>query len=250
MTPNETRHSKLKTRIGEAERRFVRLFNGKTGRDVEYDFACRNILGGESKILNVGGCESLLSLMLAKRGFKVTVFDFRSYPESHPNLTSIKGDFLENELPDDSFDYVMLISTIEHIGFGSYQAPHYENGDIKAISEVKRVLSSDGRAILTFPFNDKHKVIEGLERWYDVDRVKQLFQDMYILKEEHWIPETKIFGRSFKWKPGTLREAQTSFENHNCQRHCQSIACYVVSNNPPAQSDTFFRIYDWNREGT
>lgn len=237
-------HGRLKVRIREAERRFLRLFNFKSGRDVEYDFAHRNVFGDGVKILDVGGCESLLPLMLAKRGFEVTVYDFRRYTESHSNLTTIEGSFLENKLPDDSFDYVILISTIEHIGFGSYQAPCYGDGDMKAMAEVKRVLSPSGRAILTFPFTLEHTVLEGFERWYDVNRVRQLFQDMYILKEEHWVPELKALGRWIKWKPGTLREAQISFE------HCgyQSVACYVVSLNPPNQSETFFHICDLNKQ--
>jgi len=139
----------------------------------------------------------------------------------------------------------MLISTIEHIGFGSYQAPCYEDGDMKAMREVKRVLSSIGRAILSFPFTLEHTVLECFERWYDVNRVQQLFQDMYILKEEHWIPEMKALGRWIKWKPGTLQEAQASFEDYNCQ----SIACYVVSLNPLNQFETFFSICDFNRQG-
>jgi SAM-dependent methyltransferase len=245
LLSSEILHSRLKVRIREAERRFLRLFNCKSSRDVEYDFAHRNVFGDGLKILDIGGCESLLPLMLAKRGFKVTVYDFRHYTESHPNLTSIAGSFLENKLPDDCFDYVILVSTIEHIGFGSYQAPRYEDGDMKAMTEVKRLLSPDGRTILTFPFTDKHTVLEGFERWYDTNRVKELFQDMYILKEEHWVPEIKALGRWIKWKPGTLREAQTSLEDCDSQ----SIACYVVSLNPPNQSETFFHICNLNKQG-
>ncbi len=246
ISADESKHSKLKARTRECARRYVRLFNCKSSRDVEYDFVYRNVFGDKVKILNIGGCDSLFPLMLAKRGFKVTVYDFRSYTESHPNLTSIEGDFLENTLPDDSFDCAIMISTIEHIGFGSYRAPQHKDGDMKAMSEVKRILSPNGRAILTFPFTQKHRLIEGFERWYDAERVKRLFQGMYILKEEHWVPEIKLFGHWIKWRPGTLKEAQTSFEIHNCQ----SVACYVVSLNPPDQSETSFHIYDLNKQGT
>lgn len=114
------------------------------------------------------------------------------------------------------------------------------------MEEIKRVLFPKGRAILTFPFTQKHKIIEGFERWYDVERVKQLFQGMYILKEEHWVPEIKAFGRWVKWKMGTLYEAETSFEDYNCQ----SIACYVVSLNPPEQVEMFFHIWDFNNKET
>jgi SAM-dependent methyltransferase len=242
FSSSEAKQSKFKVRVRECGRRFIRLFNFKSSRDVEYDFAYRNVFGNESKILDIGGSDSLLPLTLAKRGFKVTVYDFRSYLESHPNLTCVEGDFLENKLPDNLFDYIILISTIEHIGFGSYFAPRYEDGDMKTIAEVKRLLSRNGRAILTFPFTGKHRVIEGFERWYDVDRVGNLFQSMYVLKEEHWVPEIKFFGRWVKWRPGTLIEAQTSIEKYNCQ----SVACYVVSPHLKDHPETFFNIYDFN----
>lgn len=66
---------------------------------------------------------------------------------------------------------------------------------------------------------------------------------MYILKEEYWIPEVKFIGRWIKWRPGTLWQAQNSFEDRNCQ----SVACYVVSLNPPNQSETYFHVYDLNK---
>jgi SAM-dependent methyltransferase len=242
FSSSENRQGRLEVRIKDCERRFFRLFGFKVGRDVEYDFAYRNIFGNGLKILDIGGADSLLSLTLAKRGFKVTVYDFRGNPESHPNLTCVEGDFLENKLPDNSFDYIILVSTIEHVGFGSYLAPHYEDGDMRTIAEVKRLLSENGRAILTFPFTGKHRVIEGFERWYDVDRVKQLFQGMYILKEEHWVPETKFLGHWVNWRPGTLLEAQTSIEKCNYQ----SVACYVVSPHLKDHPETFFNIYDFN----
>ncbi len=241
FSSSKDRQGKLRIRMRECERRLAHLLGLRSGRDVEYDFVYRNVFGSESKILDIGSSDSLLPLTLAKRGFKLTVYDFRGYSESHPNLTCVEGDFLENKLPDNSFDYIILISSIEHIGFGSYSAPCYEDGDMKTIAEVKRLLSRNGRAILTFPFTDKHRVIEGFERWYDVERVKQLFQGMYVLKEEHWVPGIRLFGRWVKWKPGTLLEAQTSFERCNYQ----SVACYVVSphlNHP----ETFFNIHDFN----
>ncbi len=53
----------------------------------------------------------------------VTVCDVRRYSETHPNLTVVEGDFLHNSFPDTVFDLVVMVSTIEHIGFGSYGDP-------------------------------------------------------------------------------------------------------------------------------
>jgi len=240
----EAKNNRISVRIKEIERRLFHLLNCRLSRDVEYDFAYRNIFRSNDKlrILDVGGCGSLLPLILAKKNFEVTVFDFRSYPEVLPNLKVYKGDFLQNKLPDSYFDFVILISCIEHIGFGSYKAPRYDDGDFRAICEIKRILSSNGRAIITFPFAKTHTIIDKFERWYDADRIKKLFTGMYILKEEYWIPELKRLGHWIRWKPGELKEAQNSVNTYNTQ----SIACFVVSINPPNTSKGCFQLYHLN----
>ncbi|MDD3774000.1 MAG: class I SAM-dependent methyltransferase [Patescibacteria group bacterium] len=180
-----------------------------------------------AKVLDIGGCESLLPLFLAEQGFKVTVYDFRKYPEHHANLTNIKGDFLENKLPKDSFDYVVLISTIEHMGFGSYGAPIYKNADFRAMSEIKRILKPNGKIIITFPFVGKHKIIAGFERWYDLNRTKKLFANLHILAEEYYVPNHKLFGRWLNFAPSSLKEIQQVENNF---KH-QGCACFVASPN-------------------
>ena len=181
--------SALKVRLREGARRVLRLFGGRSERDVEYDFAYRNVVGSGLKILDIGGCDSLLPLFLAKAGHHVTVYDFRKYPERHPNLTVIQGDFLSNDLPAGSFDLVILISTIEHIGLGGYGAPEYSNADFTVMKEVNRILIDKGKVVVTFPFNEKEIVIPKFERWYTPERVRQLFEGWYVVDVEYWVPE-------------------------------------------------------------
>ena len=147
--------SPFKVHLREITRRTLRLLGGRSNRDVEYDFAYRNVVGSCLKILDIGGCDSLLPIVLAKAGHQVTVYDFRPYPESHPNLTVLQGDFLNNSLPSGSFDIVIMISTIEHIGLGAYGAPEYPDADFTVIKEVHRILADEGKAIVTFPFNER-----------------------------------------------------------------------------------------------
>jgi len=88
--------SPLKVRLREIARYVLRLFRGRSNRDVEYDFVYRNIAGKRLRILVIGGCDSLLPLAFVRAGHRVTVYDFLPYPERHPNLTVIQADFLEN----------------------------------------------------------------------------------------------------------------------------------------------------------
>jgi SAM-dependent methyltransferase len=223
--------SRVRVRIRELQRRTLRFLGGLSNRDAEYDFAYRQVFGDGVNILDVGGCDSLLPLAFAKRGYSVTVFDFRVYPEQHPNLKTIQGDFLTNKLPDNSFDFVVMISTIEHIGFGSYGAPAYEDGDFRAMAEARRVLKPSGRIVLTFPFASKETIVPGFERWYDLPRVTRLFERMYVLAEEYYIPHTIIFGRAVKWLPASLEQI-TMVDDVVKRYGYQCNACYVVSPAP------------------
>ena len=218
----------IRAQIRELQRRTVRFFGGLSNRYAEYDFAHRHVVGDGVKVLDVGGCDSILPLTFAKRGFSVTEIDFRMYPGKHPNLTTIQGDFLTNKLPENIFDFVVMLSTIEHIGFGSYGAPVYEDGDFKAMEEAKRLLKPSGRIVLTFPFASHEHIVNGFERWYELSRVQRLFKKMYILAEEYYVPHTKILGKVVKWLPASLEQI-TTVDDVVTQHGYQCNACYLVS---------------------
>lgn len=225
------RHGKLRVRLRELARRTIRFFGGLSNRDLEYDFANRQVTGMGTRVLDVGGSESLLPLQLARRGLSVTVYDVRDYPERHPNLLALQGDFLTNRLPESTFDFVVMVSTIEHIGFGSYGGPVCPDGDFVALSEAKRVLKSGGRIVLTFPFASKEKLVAGFERWYDLSRVKRLFEGSFVLAEEYYIPHRTLFGRVVKWLPASLEQI-TAVDDVEKTYGYQCNACYVISPRP------------------
>ncbi len=219
---------RLLVRMRELMRRSVRLFNWETGRDREYNFALRQVVGKGARVLDVGGCQSLLPLYLAKNGFIVTVYDIRQYHEKHNNLFSIEGDFIKNNFPDNSFDYIVMLSTIEHIGFESWGSSYIEDGDFIAIEEIKRIIKPSGKVIITFPFFGEHKIIPGFERWYDIERVKKLFSGLHILAEEYYIPEHVIYNRTLNCFPASLEEIRGVQDKNGLI----GFACYVISKKP------------------
>ena len=197
----------LRVWIREAQRRAVRLCGGRSERDVEYDFAYRNVTGEGLRILDVGGCESLLPLVLCRNGHLVTVLDFRPYSGSHPNLTVIQADFVHNALPDRSFEVMMMVSTIEHIGLGAYGAPGHQDADFIVVNEARRLLVEGGTLILTVPFNQDERIFPSFERWYSPDRVRRLTRDWFLSDQEFWAPDKKLLGRWVKWRPATMEAA-------------------------------------------
>lgn len=229
----ERAHSRLHVRLRDVAQRVIRLGGGVTLRDLEYDFAHRHVVGATLKILDVGGCDSRLALRFARAGHDVTVYDYRRYPERHPNIQSIQGDFLENDLPSDEFDYVVLVSTIEHIGFGGYGAPKRADGDFKAMAEALRVLEPSGRVVLTFPFASRETHIDGFERWYDLNRVRRLFRSLHVLAEEYCVPGVRgrVLGRVTKWLPASAEQITSKADVVEAYgRQCNAF--YVVSPSP------------------
>jgi SAM-dependent methyltransferase len=220
--------SPLKVRLREIARRVLRLVGGRSYWDVEYDFAYRNICGERLRILDIGGCDSLLPLVFARAGHRVTVYDFRPYPERHPNLTIIHGDFLENQLPSCSFDAIIMVSKIEHIGTGEYGAPERPDADFEVMRELHRLIADGGRVVLTFPFSERIPPRETpqSERWYTVERLQKLFEGWFVLNVEFWIPMKRFLNRWVKWEPATLYEAAHAYEHLGEP----DLACFVLSN--------------------
>jgi SAM-dependent methyltransferase len=217
-------------RVREIERRLIRAFGGRAMRDVEYDFTYRSITDEPLRILDIGGCQSLLPLSLAKRGHSVTVFDYRPYDESHPNLRVINGDFLKNELPSNAFDIVLLVSVIEHIGIGSYGASVAGDADFKVMEELKRILVPGGRVVITTPFNEVDTIVPDFERWYTKERLSRLFAGWAIEDCEFWRAERRMFGRWVKWIPSTRENAATA----NRKVGHQGLVCVRVASSENA----------------
>lgn len=150
-------------------------------RIVEQPFvhAAAGRLAPGSRIVDVGGGESLVGLGLASLGHRVTVIEPAGYPYEHPNLTVVEQTLDEYE-PDGAVDAVILLSAIEHFGIGAY-ANNGEldaDADLAAMKRVRDLLAPEGIVVLTTPFGPA--AVNELERTYDVERLRMLFEGFTI----------------------------------------------------------------------
>lgn len=201
---------KLLARARDAGMKFLSFFGYRTSRTIEYDFIMKNIPSSARKILDVGSAGSLLPLKLVKQGYNVYSVDSREYHECHPNLTFVKGDILRSLFPEDFFDSVVCVSTLEHIGLGAYGDPEHENGDKLVVKEFRRILKEGGALFLTAPFSGKYMVLPWMdshERVYDYDRLKSLFEGWEIQLEEYYIPN-----KAKHWVKASRKEAEKRYE--------------------------------------
>ena len=78
--------------------------------------------------------------------------------------------------------------TVEHIGLGRYGDPIDPDGDIKAITELKRVLAPGGSLLFVVPIGKQPKIMFNAHRIYTIEMIQKLFTD-FTLKEFAYIPE-------------------------------------------------------------
>ena len=108
--------------------------------------------------------------------------------------------------PNNFFDVVYSVSTVEHIGFGGYgENKDVSMGDRKAVLEMARVLKPDGVMVVTVPCGE-FKVWDiprsdpgSLLRVYDMERLQWLFLGFKILDMEFWIKKPN-------WRRGDIEE--------------------------------------------
>jgi hypothetical protein len=90
----------------------------------------RNIPPEASTVLDFGAVESMLPMTLAAPGRRVTVWDRRPYAFAHPLLSVVPQDLLSETPPGlGTFDIVISVPTIEHLGLDSYGDVVMDNAD-------------------------------------------------------------------------------------------------------------------------
>lgn len=124
----------------------------------------------------------------------VHFYDYRPAKLSLSNLESKKGDLLDLPFEDKSVTSISCMHTLEHIGLGRYGDTIDSEGDIKAINELKRVVSSNGNLIIVVPVG-KPRIEFNAHRIYSYEQIiSYVSDDEFTLKEFSFIPEHESEG--------------------------------------------------------
>lgn len=189
-------------------------------RSVEYPWLLRNIreLSPRCFVLDVGCAESFLSYELLWRGFTVFGVGISSYNARPKKMIFTQADVRKLPFRDALFDVIIIISTIEHIGVGLYENKLIEeNADYNAMSELKRIIKSNGKLLLTTPFKSTYELAPGA-RLYDMERLQKLSQDLTLMKVSFFV----LFNESRKWRE--LSEAEAT---QMTRAGAQGLVCLV-----------------------
>ena len=123
------------------------------------------------RILEVGCCEEdwLERAAAAWPDCEFVGIDWNAKDASQGNWARWNGDVRQADLFEpNSFDAVVSLSAIEHIGLGHYGDPKDEDGDSKAVANIWKWLKPGGQFYFDVPYNPCGYKVLGTEcRIYD-----------------------------------------------------------------------------------
>ena len=129
-----------------------KIFWSNSPRNGEWDFVLSwlNPLREWQKpvyVLDVGSTESLLIYELLHRGYDVLGIDQRPYQEEnkHTSICDVLNPLTNYIL---KYNYILAISSIEHVGLGAYDDNKNENGDRLAVENIHKMLKENGYFII------------------------------------------------------------------------------------------------------
>ena len=162
-----------------------------TERILEYPFCHEEVKEGTGNLLDVGSGSSLLPFELTSKGYNVWSLDLHNGYCSFindSNLTIVQQDIRNTNFPDNFFDIVTAISTIEHVGLGNKNSEL--QGDRDAVREIKRILKTSGKFLITMPFGKPGLWLQNNVpqfRVYNFDLLEKLLDGFIIEKEKYGV---------------------------------------------------------------
>lgn len=200
----------------------------------EYEFALKNLISRYriSKILDVGCSTSAFARKVSKLSrnrCEITGIDIVN-EVGGLGFPLILMDAMNIGFKSRTFDQVICLSTMEHVGFGRHDldAKHKDrncglNGDALAMKEIWRVLKDKGTLILTVPYGRLIIKQQGY-RIYHQESLSILTNMLFVIKKE-------FFGlKKGKWTKCSELEANKStlLEYSGQKIHSEIIACLLL----------------------
>lgn len=136
-------------------------------------WAMRKIIGLKNSLHYDIGSTINLAAMLSSV-MKVNFYDYRPAKIKLSNLKSSHADLTKLEFKTESINSLSCLHVIEHIGLGRYGDPVDSKGDLKAASELSRVLSRGGDLFVVVPVG-KPSIVFNKHRIYSYNQVLKLF---------------------------------------------------------------------------
>jgi SAM-dependent methyltransferase len=109
----------------------------------------------------------------------VKFYDYRPANVNLEGLASERADLLKLPFEDGSIASLSCMHVVEHVGLGRYGDPLDPDGDLKAISELKRVLRPGGNLLFVTPVG-KPRIQFNAHRVYSYEQIAEYFSGFEI----------------------------------------------------------------------
>ena len=203
-------------------------------RYVEYEFALGNLISHnmEASILDVGCSTFTLSSEIRKfsrKRWQIIGIDIANEVSSR-DFPLILMDARKMGFRNETFDQVICLSTMEHIGLDklgyetkTFDSDYGVSGDILAMTEICRVLKPKGTVIVTVPYGNLIIKRQGYRVYYD-ESLSILTSKFLILKKKFF-----VFKKGLWEECGELEaNNSTELECSNQKFHSDIFACLLL----------------------
>ncbi|MFY0651318.1 MAG: DUF268 domain-containing protein [Cyclobacteriaceae bacterium] len=153
---------------------------------------------------------SLYFSALASAHTQVEFYDYRPPNLILDNFTAKSGDLCDLPFESNSVESISCMHVVEHVGLGRYGDPIDYDGDLKAMSELIRVLKLKGHMLFVVPIG-KPKIIFNAHRIYSYRQIKKYFSELKLI-EFTLIPENENKGHLISH----ASEEQADAEDYGC----------------------------------
>lgn len=193
-------------------------------RLVEYEFVARNLVSSKKQaaILDIGSGSSLLAKAIGELGkgkwqvFRIDIAESNCDARMDARITGFRKEV---------FSQVICISTMEHIGIGINSGDDDEDGDLKTVKEILRILKNGGSAIISVPYG---KIKKLNYRVYDRHALSRL---VAVDNEEFSVAAKKEFYcyDAGKWKRCSQSTADRDIaDDVHAPLHFHSMTCACI----------------------
>jgi SAM-dependent methyltransferase len=145
------------------------------------------ILARTRPSLHVDVSSSLYFLSIVSAFIPIQFLGYRPTDITLDNITTQIADIRLLPFEDQIIKSLSCMHTVEHVGLGRYGDPMEPDGDLRAITELKRVLAPGGNLLFVVPVGSP-KIMFNAHRIYSYQQIMGYFSDLE-LREFSLVPD-------------------------------------------------------------
>jgi SAM-dependent methyltransferase len=181
-----------------------------TGFDRHYIFHtawASRVLAASKPAEHVDISSALYFVANASAFVPMRFYDYRPAPLGLSNLSCERADLSALDFADDSIVSLSCMHVVEHVGLGRYGDPLDYDGDLKAASELARVVAPGGQLLFVVPIGGEARIQFNAHRIYTYAQVLTMFPG-FELAEFALIPDDGNEQGLVRDAPPALADAQ------------------------------------------